>query len=119
VSLAVVAMKKTAAFALFLLKSGTRGVFVLARVLVGCGLLVGFTRLVSVSDDEACLVSRINSLKEPGLHLECVVHREGAQNHFSCGAWVHTDPVLRLHTSTVALAAFVTNHQLLLLTTCP
>ena len=26
-------------------------------------------------DDDACL-SQVNSLKEPGLHLECVVHRE-------------------------------------------
>ena len=55
-------------------------------------------------DDDACL-SQVNSLKEPGFHLECVVHREEAQKHFSCGSWVHTDPVLRLHTSTVALAA--------------
>ena len=31
--------------------------------------------------DEAFL-PRVNSLKEPGLHLECAVHREEAQNHF-------------------------------------
>ena len=31
--------------------------------------------------DDACL-SQVNSLKEPGFHLECVVHREEAQNHF-------------------------------------
>ena len=68
--------------------------------------------------DDACL-SQVNSLKEPGFHLECVVHREEAQNQFSCGSWVHTDPVLHLHTSTVALAAFVANHRVLLLTTCP
>ena len=32
-------------------------------------------------DDDACL-SQVNSLKEPGFHLECAVHREEAQNQF-------------------------------------
>ena len=51
--------------------------------------------------DDACL-SQVNSLKEPGFHLECVVHREEAQNHL----WVHTDPVLlRVDGSTVHFPA--------------
>ena len=50
-------------------------------------------------DDDACL-SQVNSLKEPGFHLECVVHREEAQNHFCV---VHGCTLIQCSDSTLPL----------------